>query len=187
MNGINHYASQKALDFLKIKHEKKKKWTFKALPFLRKHCNRKQFIDSYSKNTATFSPWNKREPSTPAFTRLIISLHLPCANSSLLWTHDLYGSSPRRCWEGVLSGANFSREITFWFKRIHFFWPLGNTAGPMYLFKSLPSESRIPSRLCQAHADLATSGCVQPHCSHIFNSVQVILTQSCKEHCFLDL
>lgn len=64
----------------------------------------------------------------------------------------------------------------------------GNTAGPMYLFKSLPSKSRIPSRLCQVHADLATSGCVQPHCSHIFNSVhQVILTQSFKEHCFPDL
>lgn len=62
----------------------------------------------------------------------------------------------------------------------------GNTAGPMYLFKSLPSKSRIPSRLCQVHADLATSGCVQPHCSHIFNSVQVILTQSFKEHCFPD-
>ena len=61
----------------------------------------------------------------------------------------------------------------------------GNTASPMYLFKSLPSKNRIPSRLCQVHADLATSGCVQPHCSHILSFVhQVILIQSFKEHFF---
>lgn len=32
----------------------------------------------------------------------------------------------------------------------------GNTASAMYLFKSSPSKSRIPSKLCQVHADLAT-------------------------------
>jgi len=63
--------------------------------------------------------------SSAVFTGVITSLPFLCANSSLLWTEDLYGSSPRRCWEGVLSGTNFSREITLRFERIHFFRPLG--------------------------------------------------------------